>query len=324
MQKTLRELPDEYEFLPQIGGRDVLLEQSTKDFSFVIVNKRLFNLCKRGLHDVIGFDAIHKLIEDRVEGAIPLHGLTAMDEHRQSRVPFVCMTSHADSERYVPMLRAIGEYIVKNGGVVASYDEWKERITFMVDDGSAETKTLTLLGLDYVLCAFHVLKAITTWTDRTSNHTRHNVPIVRFKELKGIIYRMLTCTTEASYWKLYDELERKFPDFVSEYFANTWHLPKHGEEHYFFFHWTSIKRRNCYNLWWVNNNAENVYKNWTERKGARKCKRIDTGIEFAISLVKEATYSYTVNGNTKTANGTTEKSIRANDFSLNLGISFEL
>lgn len=80
VQQTLRNLPSEFEYIPIINGQDVL-QQSPSNFMLVLVNKVMIEKTCRGLLDVIGFDAIHKLIKDRVEGAIPIMACTAMDEH---------------------------------------------------------------------------------------------------------------------------------------------------------------------------------------------------------------------------------------------------
>lgn len=59
----------------------------------------------------MGFDAIHKIIENHVEGAILIMTTTIMDEYHRSHVPFVCIFSHADSKHFMPMLKAIGNYV---------------------------------------------------------------------------------------------------------------------------------------------------------------------------------------------------------------------
>lgn len=58
----------------------------------VLVNKYTLLKTCRGALDILGFDAIHKIIEDHIEGAIPI-------------MAFVCLSSHTDANHFVPMLK---------------------------------------------------------------------------------------------------------------------------------------------------------------------------------------------------------------------------
>lgn len=71
----------------------------------VLVNKYTLLKTCRGALDILGFDAIHKIIEDHIEGAIPIMAITVMDDFRKCHVPFVCLSSHTDANHFVPMLK---------------------------------------------------------------------------------------------------------------------------------------------------------------------------------------------------------------------------
>lgn len=43
------------------------------------------------------------------------------------------------------MLKAIGEYIAAKHSI--QYDKWRENVTFMIDDGSAETFDMAKLSI---------------------------------------------------------------------------------------------------------------------------------------------------------------------------------
>jgi len=129
------------------------------DFTLVLINKEVAYECRHGYMDIMGFDAIHKLIEDRTQGPIAMHGITVMNDARKCRVPFICMTSHADAAHYVPMIKAIGEWLDLER-LVESYETWRNRVTFMIDDGSTETLAIFRLCIRYVICAFHFLKVV--------------------------------------------------------------------------------------------------------------------------------------------------------------------
>jgi hypothetical protein len=45
----------------------------------------------------------------------------------------------------------------------------------MIDDGAAETKTFTDLGIRFIICAFHFLKAIMGWIDKSDNKNQHMI-----------------------------------------------------------------------------------------------------------------------------------------------------
>jgi hypothetical protein len=207
----------------------------------------------------MSFDAIHKLVEDQIYGSIAMHDITVMDDDRNCCVPFICCTSKPDSAHYTEIISAIGHYLVQQK-IVSDYETWKCIVTFMIDDGSAKTKTFTNLNIRFIICAFHLLKAMFNWIDKSSNKNRHQIPETELGKVKGKIYSMLTSVTEEQYLKHYEKLETIYPIFVDVYFRSEWHQPKHGSDVPFYFHWTSIRRRNCYGLWYTNNLLENVYR----------------------------------------------------------------
>jgi len=156
----------------------------------------------------------------------------------------------------------------------------------MIDDGKAETLSMTKLSLRFVLCAFHVLKALFKWIENSKNASKHDLSPDKYPHVKRLLYSMLTSQTKDCYLKYYEKLQFEFPKYVKNYFNPTWHEPQHPAEdnkpHYY--HWTSIQRHNCIN--------------WTKRRGLMKCKRIDVGLNFCITLFEDKSYCDHVEGHT--------------------------
>ncbi|MFN3590464.1 MAG: hypothetical protein ACK4UP_13850, partial [Spirosomataceae bacterium] len=286
------------DFIKKIGGKDVLIDQNIRNFIIILVNKDAFKATKKGFLDIIGFDTVHKLIEDQVEGSVPMMAITAMDDNRRVRIPFVIVSSHADSDHFVDIFEAIGEYVAENNEYVSSYDDWKEKVTVMIDDGSPETLALLILGINFVLCSFHVIKAIKEWIRRKCNHSKHNIPPEEFGKVLGFVYRMLHATSVANFLEVYAELKEKYPDFVEAYFYDTWIKPQHRDvsEVQHFMYWFLAARRNGSGAWYTNNNNESAFRKYTTKRGVYKKKRIDIGVTFAVELVQDEYFESALSG----------------------------
>lgn len=94
-------------------------------------------------------------------------------------------------------------------------------MTLMIDDGSPETSTMVQLGLHYIVCVFHVLKAMFAWIDGKKNESRHCIPEEKYNRVKGLLYCMLTSHTKEHYLQYYQELCDEFPNYANNYFMKT-------------------------------------------------------------------------------------------------------
>jgi len=121
---------------------------------------------------------------------------------------------------------------------------------WMIDKGSAELRFMEATNQLFVLCKFHIIKALKEWF-------KSNVPNEQKAALcLKYVYQLYNCTKEDLYMKLYSKMKEdsNVPSTFLNYFDSYWHTNSMGVyKDKFYMHWTGILRESNFGSWGTDN-----------------------------------------------------------------------
>jgi hypothetical protein len=257
--------------LKLITSEDEFIQSTPNNYSFILADPTLLSKGADAAKDILGLDTCHSISQ-----GIHVSSLGTVTSEFQ----------------YVPMF-----VIIHSGGTSSSYEKFLTSILnelnditneicsplFMIDNDSTEKAALNALGLDYVICFFHLQRS----------HNQALKSMISDCNDRVHIYNQLTemymCTNSSEYEQLYKKLRefcfgKNYFDFM-KYFDSYYH-PNHT-------HWTSEKRSNFLGLYKTNNYLERSFKCLEELAGGKKViKRIDDLIDLIVDFFSVTSIDY--------------------------------
>lgn len=242
--------------------KDAFEQATHNNFLLAVTSVALLDLGKQAACRVCGFDGVFKLCTDKY----PIYILTTVLKNFQC-VPlaFFIMETNT-SEHLATGLKWFQELLLQQYNI-----DWNPLI--MIDDGAAERSACIQANLTYILCWFHVKKAML-------KRIRSDIDAGKAIFIFSIIDKMACAKNEATYNKYYLELRnatyKQYPSFLN-YFINTWHFQ--------YPHWTMIIRYSSDGLDNTNNYTERSIKELEAVYGKHGCIRMDDLVDAIIGFI---------------------------------------
>jgi len=239
----LEDLPNDVRVIKKVG-LDSVENMTETNFTFILYSETALKRCKDNLSHIAGWDALWKFASmsnlKKRDGKIPLSAWTSLDGNNRPTVVFLVISDDYNHRIITTAVRAIRAELIEK-----KYIDNFKKLSVMIDDGAAEKKAFSNLSLNWLLCKFHMMKAINGWIEEQNKKgALVSYSTDDIANLKGLIYRMYACKEESKYCRLYQHMSETYPEFCP-YFDKEYHAIHN--------HWIAAYRSSCFSLFNTNN-----------------------------------------------------------------------
>lgn len=200
--------------------------------------------------------------------------ITFIDQHRITQIAFIIMMSGYEGEDLTNALFEVEKVLTK----LYEIEDWEP--IFMIDDGSTEKCALSLIGYQFIICKFHLIRA---WSRKL--RSLRDISPDTCEMIMSKLYELYNSRTDKEYNDRFEMFQQtsSIPDEFLTYFLDTWHLKK------FYRKWTCIERQSCYADWATNNATESVFRRMQGIMG-KKERRMNKYVSSMIQLLETEKY----------------------------------